>query len=197
MGTAAFGSLILAVINMARIVLTYIKKKFADPEVSVPLLTATATSSLPLTSSSQNRLHRCVLCCFHCCLTCLEECVKFINKHAYIQVSLPSLPSLLFHLFLLVCHGGNFVLPLRHESLWFDRQKYCPCCHGDRCWKCCCRYRSSFPSSRPAAPTLLSCQIGKICVMVVCAGLAYLYMTNYMKVTLTATTALLRCSRDG
>jgi hypothetical protein len=32
-GTAAFGSLILAIINMARIILTYIKKKFSDPEV--------------------------------------------------------------------------------------------------------------------------------------------------------------------
>jgi hypothetical protein len=32
-GTAAFGSLILAIVNMIRIVLTYIKKKFSDPEV--------------------------------------------------------------------------------------------------------------------------------------------------------------------
>ncbi|CAN0423665.1 unnamed protein product [Ascophyllum nodosum] len=66
-GTAAFGSLIIAVIKMIRTVLTYIQKRL---------------------ETSHNRVARAILCCMQCFFWCLEKCVKFINKNAYVQVAI-------------------------------------------------------------------------------------------------------------
>jgi hypothetical protein len=37
-----------------------------------------------------------------------------------------------------VCHGRDCLLPLRHESLRINREKYRSGRHGDSCWECSC-----------------------------------------------------------
>ena len=63
-GTAACGSLIIAVLNFIRGVLTYIKYKLNE---------------------KGGVLASVILKCMFCCLWCLEKFIQFINKHAYIQ----------------------------------------------------------------------------------------------------------------
>ena len=68
-GTAAFGSLVIAIVKTIRAVVAYIKKK-------------------------ANRIKRCrqlvkvILCIIQCCLWCIEKCLKFLNKNAYIQTAI-------------------------------------------------------------------------------------------------------------
>lgn len=66
-GTAAHGSLIIAIIKTIRAIVMYFQKKAKD---------------------SKNCLMQWVLCCVQCCLCCLEKCMKFINKNAYIQTAI-------------------------------------------------------------------------------------------------------------
>lgn len=63
-GTAACGSLILAILNFIRGILTYIKYKLGE---------------------NGGALASFILKCMFCCLWCLEKFIQFINKHAYIQ----------------------------------------------------------------------------------------------------------------
>eukprot|EP01041_Mallomonas_annulata_P011121 gene11121-23243_t len=67
LGTAAHGSLIIAIIKTIRAVVSYFQKKAKD---------------------SHNRIAQFFLCCIQCCLWCIEKCMKFINKHAYIQTAI-------------------------------------------------------------------------------------------------------------
>lgn len=66
-GTAAFGSLILAILNTIRAFIAYLQKK-AD--------------------EMNNSVAKAVLCCCQCCFWCLEKCIKFMNKNAYIQTAI-------------------------------------------------------------------------------------------------------------
>ncbi|CAM9299589.1 unnamed protein product, partial [Laminaria digitata] len=66
-GTAAFGSLIIAIIKTIRAIVAYIQKKTKD---------------------THNKVLQAVLCCVQCCLWCLEKCMKFLNKNAYIQTAI-------------------------------------------------------------------------------------------------------------
>eukprot|EP00640_Fibrocapsa_japonica_P000767 CAMPEP_0113938732 /NCGR_PEP_ID=MMETSP1339-20121228/5151_1 /TAXON_ID=94617 /ORGANISM="Fibrocapsa japonica" /LENGTH=593 /DNA_ID=CAMNT_0000941985 /DNA_START=62 /DNA_END=1843 /DNA_ORIENTATION=+ /assembly_acc=CAM_ASM_000762 len=66
-GTAAFGSLLIAVVKFIRAVLAYIQKK---------------------ANKAGGKVLQVVLCCCQCCLWCLEQCMKFMNKNAYIQTAL-------------------------------------------------------------------------------------------------------------
>ena len=67
MGTAAFGSLIIAIIKTIRVIVAYLQKKAAK---------------------SKNALLKAVLCAIQCCMWCLEKCMKFLNKNAYIQTAI-------------------------------------------------------------------------------------------------------------
>jgi choline transporter-like protein 2/4/5 len=67
MGSAAFGSLIIAIIKTIRAVLTY--------------FTAQA-------KKAHNLILVYVLSIINCCLWCLEKCMKFLNKNAYIQTAI-------------------------------------------------------------------------------------------------------------
>jgi hypothetical protein len=71
-GSAAFGALILAIVQF----LKYVCKYFSENE--------TIKKSMVLII---------VVKCVECALWCLEKCLKFFNRHAYIQVSI---------------HGTNF-----------------------------------------------------------------------------------------
>jgi ferredoxin len=66
-GTAAFGSLIVAIFKTIRAVLAYIQRKLA---------------------AHNNKCIQCILCCMQCLLWCMEKCIKFLNKNAYIQTAI-------------------------------------------------------------------------------------------------------------
>ena len=67
LGTAAFGSLIIAIIEFIRAIVAYVQKKAKD---------------------SGNKVAQYLLCTIQCCLWCMEKCMKFINKNAYIQTAI-------------------------------------------------------------------------------------------------------------
>jgi hypothetical protein len=67
LGSVAFGSLIIAIIQMIRFVLAYIEKK---------------------TAKSTSTWVRWLLRCLQCCMWCFEKCMKFINKNAYIEIAI-------------------------------------------------------------------------------------------------------------
>ncbi|XP_030591376.1 choline transporter-like protein 2 isoform X2 [Archocentrus centrarchus] len=66
-GTLAFGSLILAIIQIIRVLLEYLDHKL---------------------KGAQNKFAKFLLCCLKCCFWCLEKFVKFLNRNAYIMVAI-------------------------------------------------------------------------------------------------------------
>lgn len=67
LGTAAFGSLIIAIVKTIRAVLTYVQTK---------------------ASKSKLRIAVVILSVLKCLVWCIEKCLKFINKQAYIQTAI-------------------------------------------------------------------------------------------------------------
>lgn len=66
-GTAAFGSLIIAIIQFIRALLAKAQKKAKE---------------------AGSKIAQILLCCCQCFFWCLECCLKFINKNAYIQTAI-------------------------------------------------------------------------------------------------------------
>lgn len=64
LGTIAFGSLIIAICRMIRVMLEYLDHKLKKYD---------------------NNLVKAILCCMKCFFWCLEKFLKFINKNAYIM----------------------------------------------------------------------------------------------------------------
>jgi hypothetical protein len=69
MGSIAFGALIIAIMQMIKLLFEYMRKKY---EKLLP----------------NNPCTKCVICCLRCFIWCLDYCVKFITKNAYIQIAL-------------------------------------------------------------------------------------------------------------
>ena len=69
LGSLAFGSLILAIVQFIRIILEYIKYQTAK-------------------LSGDNRMTQCLLACLSCIVACFERFVEFLNRNAYIQIAL-------------------------------------------------------------------------------------------------------------
>ena len=67
LGTCAYGSLILAIIQIIRSMLAKIQKEVKKAHSSIA---------------------NCLLCCCQCCLWCFEQCIRFLNKNAYIQTAI-------------------------------------------------------------------------------------------------------------
>eukprot|EP00045_Choanoeca_perplexa_P009111 m.85985 g.85985 ORF g.85985 m.85985 type:complete len:648 (+) comp14756_c0_seq1:48-1991(+) len=67
LGSVAFGSLIIAIIQLIRAVLYYIKER---------------------TKGSENPVVKVVIRCCMCCFWCLEKFFEFINKNAYIEIAI-------------------------------------------------------------------------------------------------------------
>ncbi|KAG9471844.1 hypothetical protein GDO78_022613, partial [Eleutherodactylus coqui] len=65
-GSLAFGSLILTIVQMIRIILEYLDHKL---------------------KGAQNPCTRFLLCCLKCCFWCLEKFIKFLNRNAYIMIA--------------------------------------------------------------------------------------------------------------
>ena len=68
LGSLAFGSLIIAIIQFTIAVLYYIREKIGD------------------SAGEKVKLIKCLIDCCVCILECCERFVEFINRHAYIQV---------------------------------------------------------------------------------------------------------------
>uniref|UniRef100_A0A9J7Y7E3 Choline transporter-like protein n=1 Tax=Cyprinus carpio carpio TaxID=630221 RepID=A0A9J7Y7E3_CYPCA len=66
-GSLAFGSLILAIVQIIRVLLEYIDHKL---------------------KGAQNKFAKFLLCCMKCCFWCLEKFIKFLNRNAYIMVAI-------------------------------------------------------------------------------------------------------------
>uniref|UniRef100_A0AAY4DPZ9 Choline transporter-like protein n=1 Tax=Denticeps clupeoides TaxID=299321 RepID=A0AAY4DPZ9_9TELE len=66
-GSLAFGSLILAIIQVIRVLLEYLDYKL---------------------KGAQNKFAKFLLCCLKCCFWCLEKFIKFLNRNAYIMVAI-------------------------------------------------------------------------------------------------------------
>lgn len=69
LGSLAFGALILAIVQMIRLILAYIQKQVKK-------------------SGGDNRLIKFFLNCLQCYLACFERFIKFLNKMAYIQIAI-------------------------------------------------------------------------------------------------------------
>ncbi|MGH0148886.1 UNVERIFIED_CONTAM: hypothetical protein FKN15_049133 [Acipenser sinensis] len=65
-GSLAFGSLILTIVQFIRIILEYLDHKF---------------------KAAQNPCTRFIMCCLKCCFWCLEKFIKFLNRNAYIMIA--------------------------------------------------------------------------------------------------------------
>jgi len=76
LGTAAFGSLIIAIIQMIRLVLKYIEHKVKEMEKSGGIQGKCAV------------ILKGVIYCAQCILYCFEKCMKFININAYIETAI-------------------------------------------------------------------------------------------------------------
>uniref|UniRef100_A0A673IPV8 Choline transporter-like protein n=1 Tax=Sinocyclocheilus rhinocerous TaxID=307959 RepID=A0A673IPV8_9TELE len=66
-GSLAFGSLILAIVQVIRVILEYLDQKL---------------------KGAQNKCAKFLLSCLKCCFWCLEKCIKFLNRNAYIMVAI-------------------------------------------------------------------------------------------------------------
>ena len=62
LGTAAFGSLIIAIVKTVRAISTYIQKRCTKSKLRIAVV---------------------ILSVLKCLLFCVEKCLKFINKQAY------------------------------------------------------------------------------------------------------------------
>ena len=69
MGSIAFGSFLIALVQFIRIIFEYYKKQIEK-------------------ANKENPAIKCILCCTSYLLDCLERFIKFITKNAYIQVSI-------------------------------------------------------------------------------------------------------------
>jgi len=78
-GTAAFGSFIIAIVKIVKVILMYVQRKCENA--------IDATGEGPV-QKVQKKIARVVFFCFQCCIWCLEKCMKFINKEAYIQTAI-------------------------------------------------------------------------------------------------------------
>eukprot|EP00806_Schmidingerella_arcuata_P000602 Macronucleus_1543.p1 GENE.Macronucleus_1543~~Macronucleus_1543.p1 ORF type:complete len:274 (+),score=130.80 Macronucleus_1543:1-822(+) len=68
-GTLAFGSFILAIVWVIRIIFEYISKKMED-------------------ASGNNGCTKCLVSCCRCCLACFDRFIRYLNRNAYIYAAL-------------------------------------------------------------------------------------------------------------
>ncbi|XP_051568187.1 choline transporter-like protein 2 isoform X1 [Myxocyprinus asiaticus] len=66
-GSLAFGCLILAIVQVIRVILEYLDQKL---------------------KGAQNKFAKFLLSCLKCCFWCLEKFIKFLNRNAYIMVAI-------------------------------------------------------------------------------------------------------------
>ena len=67
-GTCAFGSLLIAIVQVIRAVI--------------------ARAQRAAKKAGDNKFAKCILCCCQCCFCFLEKCLRFISKNAYMQCAI-------------------------------------------------------------------------------------------------------------
>lgn len=70
LGSVAFGSFIIALVQLIRIIMQYVERKLSKKGGSFGKMLAP------------------ILKCCQCCLWCFEKCLKFLNRNAYIEVAI-------------------------------------------------------------------------------------------------------------
>ena len=65
-GTMAFGSFLIAMLGMIKLVF----EMFANQYESM--------------AGSENAIVKVFTCCFRCCIWCLDSCVKFVSENAFV-----------------------------------------------------------------------------------------------------------------
>jgi hypothetical protein len=70
-GTAAFGSLVIAIVKTIRFIINYIQRK---------------------AKQSKNAILEKIMCIIDCCMWCFEKMLKFLNTNAYIQTAIHGYP---------------------------------------------------------------------------------------------------------
>ena len=71
-GSIAFGSLIIAIVRFLMFFLELFKKR----------------AERSYGKKKQGKCYKCLMCCLECCLKCITKFLEFINKHAYIMISI-------------------------------------------------------------------------------------------------------------
>ncbi|XP_053153505.1 choline transporter-like protein 2 isoform X2 [Hemicordylus capensis] len=66
-GSLAFGSLILAIVQIIRVILEYLDHRL---------------------KAAENKFAKFLLMCLKCCFWCLEKFIKFLNRNAYIMIAI-------------------------------------------------------------------------------------------------------------
>lgn len=66
-GTLAFGSLLIAIVQIIRAILERIRRRL---------------------KRADSKIANSIICCCQCCFCMLEACIKFLNKNAYIQTAI-------------------------------------------------------------------------------------------------------------
>ncbi|ORZ40239.1 plasma-membrane choline transporter-domain-containing protein [Catenaria anguillulae PL171] len=66
LGSLAFGSLLIAITQLIRIILAYVQRQLRN---------------------TNNKVAMAILTCLQCCFYCLEKFIKFLNKNAYIMIA--------------------------------------------------------------------------------------------------------------
>ena len=67
MGSIAFGSLVIAVVQTFRVLLWQLQRQLRG---------------------TQNKAAQGILVCCQCCFLCVEKLLKFLNKNAYIEIAI-------------------------------------------------------------------------------------------------------------
>ena len=71
-GTIVFGSLLIAIVQVIRVILEFIHQKLKNKEDS-------------------SKIAKFLVCCCKCCFCCLERFIKFLNRYAFIITAVYSL----------------------------------------------------------------------------------------------------------
>ncbi|XP_060226250.1 choline transporter-like protein 2 isoform X1 [Meriones unguiculatus] len=66
-GSLAFGSLILAIVQIIRVILEYLDQRL---------------------KAAQNKFAKFLMVCLKCCFWCLEKFIRFLNRNAYIMIAI-------------------------------------------------------------------------------------------------------------
>jgi len=93
LGSIAFGSFLIALITMIRVVFEYLVKQYEA------------------VGNKENPVYKAAKCCIRCVLWCLDKYVKFITKNAYIQIALHNsnfCKAAWESFFLIIRHAGRF-----------------------------------------------------------------------------------------
>ncbi len=69
LGSMAFGSLIIAIVQMLRLALEYLDQKLRSAQQG-------------------NTMVKITMMCLKCCMWCFETCVKFLNNNAFIMIAM-------------------------------------------------------------------------------------------------------------